>query len=323
MASDTVIHHLNIASRRSVPKQPVEHPIYVGRRYPYAEGLAVAETRHLWADQDLLVGGYRIAGNRAEVLAADPESRPDQLFVWNADVQAKSLQGILADRAADTDSPSQAQALVANRLQLASAQLVGPELEVTGSGALLSMTAAFDLEWHADVCAAELGAVELVQAMRSIRYEDGSEQTLVDTSDCDEPVRYEPGSGGASAIRPLGERLSQGGSRRLPYQLALSQTIPSHVEGKAVADVTVLEKYTTYFMQCEAPNDPDNHIWIPMLHPVMWGWSIRVGRRTDGEWGILRRKLFLPTSMDEGLSLPCWETNTKELWCGPDLSPTP
>jgi hypothetical protein len=61
------------------------------------------------------------------------------------------------------------------------------------------------------------------------------------------------------------------------------------------------------------------HIWVPALTPVMWGWSIRVGRRTDGEWGILRRKLLMPTSLDAGPELPLWQTDTYQIAYSADL----
>ena len=311
MTSETVIHHLKIVPRPSKPQQ-AENPIYVGRRYSLAEGLAIAQTRAVCADQDLFIGGYRLARDRAEIIAADPEHEPERLFVWNGDADNRAMQDILAV-AAHTDIPASRHPLVANRLQLNAATLSGPDLQDCGTDARLNLTANFELEWHTDICPAELGAVELVQATRSIRFEDGSEQVLIDTSECEGGVRYYHAEKDGVPVTPIGERQSQGASIPYRYQVELTQHIPSHLDGKAVADVTVLEKYTSYFMQCEDPADTDNHIWVPLLSPVMWGWSIRVGRRTDGEWGILRRKLFMPTGMDEGLLLPLWQTSSQRL----------
>ena len=73
--------------------------------------------------------------------------------------------------------------------------------------------------------------------------------------------------------------------------------------------MTILEQYQTYFLQRELPFSQDN-IWTPTCAPVSWGWSIRIARRHDGEWGIARQKLLMPALDHNGLALPAWEGNS-------------
>ena len=299
---------LRLVAARGEQRRPAVDAIAIGRRYRLAEGLAPEQARRICADPDLAIGAYRLTGERAEIMAAEPE----RLFVWDADVDPAALHGVLTAVDAQTGQPPALSPPVANRLTLTAARLAGPELQATGAGQRLVLTAAFELEWHGHAGAAQLAAVELVQSTRSMRFEDGSERCLLDTGAADGPVRYAQGDDD-QPLRPVAGPQAKGENGRHHYPVELAQRIPEQLHGKAVAEVTVLEKYTSYFLHCDAPQDSANHIWVPLLMPVMWGWSIRVGRRTDGEWGILRRKLFMPTSQDVGLELPLWQTDSRRL----------
>lgn len=298
------VANLTLVAARGGQRRIAE-TISIGSRCRLAEGATMDRARQLCADQDLVIGGYRLARDRADIIPADLERKPDRLFVWNTDADQAALREVLCVAAAEAKpltSPP--------RLLLTAARLIGPELVSTGTEHCLVLTADFELEWQPQTNSARLAAVELVQSTRSIRFEDSSERSLLDTDEMDGPVRYAQGRDDAP-LKPVATAQTTGTQTRHHYQVELTQRIPEQLHGKAVAEVTVLEKYTSYFLHSEAPEDADNHIWVPLLIPVMWGWSIRVGRRTDGEWGIVRRKLFMPTSQDSGLELPVWRTDSR------------
>jgi len=289
--------------------EPHKDAVYVGRRYSLAEDVALDHARRVSADTDLLVGGYRVTPQRAQVLTADPERHPRRLFVWDSEATGHELHGLLAVPDGDGRALPHPPRLRGNRLQLLDARLDGPRLMEHGGHWQLCLEAVFELAWHSSVAAARLAAVELVQARRSLHFADGGEQLLLDTATSNGPVRHGDGD---AALRFLGPRQDAGAASRPLHTVALRQAIPERTDGREVASVTVLEQYSTHFLQCADPQDPDNHIWVPLLGPVAWGWSIRVGRRTDGEWGILRRKLFLPAAAGE-LCLPEWQACTGQL----------
>ena len=74
----------------------------------------------------------------------------------------------------------------------------------------------------------------------------------------------------------------------------------------------MLEQYNSYIMQ--KPEYQDNcAIWIPLVTPISWGWSIRATRVPDQrQFAIARRKLLMPNIANNGLQLPQWERNIHE-----------
>jgi hypothetical protein len=238
---------LRLVPSRIAPRR-TDDAFAIGRRYCLAEGASLDEARRLCADQDIVVGGYRIERTRADIIPADPH-QPDRLFIWNSDAKQEPLRGVL--RNAEAKAPQ-------SSLLLANAGLEGPVLLTSETQHRLSLTAVFELEWRSHTDAARLAAVELVQSTRNIRFEDGRELCLLDTGKVQGPVRYAQGDD--TPLKPItGQQGKEPGSHHR-YQVRIGQHIPERLHGKAVADVTVLEKYTSHFLMCEDPRDVENHM---------------------------------------------------------------
>jgi hypothetical protein len=149
-----------------------------------------------------------------------------------------------------------------------------------------------------------------VESSRTLQFEDGDSLVLLDTDAGGAPVLYLSDSTDNVAIKPVCAFQQQGNKQRFHFTTDIRQIIPAEFNNKAVASVSVLEKYTCYFMENAAPDKPDRHIWVPVHLPIVWGWSIRVQQRYDGEWDIFRKKLILPKSSTEAATLPCWQSNS-------------
>lgn len=285
----------------SLPDKPQakEKVLHVGRRYPLPENLACAAAGTVLADTDVCVGAYRVTPGQAQVVAVD---RQGPVHIWSTDTTLRGEGDI--DRLW-----GQVCRLACNHLTVTSAGLDGPFLTEVPNGLSLQMNAEFELEWHTLEQAGALGAVDTVQVQRSVRFVDGGSQVLLDTGTSKGQVRYVHPGGGDHAINPICSYQPVGEQARHRYVVPVQQLIPEQIDGRAVSEVTVMEQYTSHFMQCEDPSEPERYIWVPLILPMNWGWSIRVGRRTDGEWGILRRKLMLPACGDE-LVLPVWQSDT-------------
>lgn len=205
-----------------------------------------------------------------------------------------------------------------NHCNLIMTEVVGPELVMEARQTLLRMQPVFHLRYETGAYAAQFGVVHLVQSERSVFMEDGTQRQLLTT---EEPVLYIEDPHITEPMRYLSMHQSHGTRQTYHYQLSLRQAIPDILNNKAVESVTVLEQYQSYFMQRECSNSAPQPTWTPLLLPVTWGWSIRVGRRADGDWCILLRKLIRPIEGNEGLELPRWRSNSIALsrvsgsWC--------
>lgn len=288
----------------SVAEEPALVP---GRPYRLATASDNCLLRHSCVDPDLLIGDYLVTPEQARFVTADPTKGATIGYLWDPELTADQLRELPLR---ETARRAAGGGLQGNRLQLHTAGLDGPELHVDETGTCLRMHAHFALQWRTDVCAASLASVTLVQASRSLRFEDGGEMCLLDTAGQDGGVRYAPPADDDGPLRAIAGPQGRGEVSEQVCSIELTQAIPAQIDGRLVAEVTVLERYSSYFMQRELAQQKEVGIWVPLMTPLMWGWSIRVGRRTDGEWGILRRKLFLPTGQEEGFSLPLWESHT-------------
>ncbi len=278
---------------------PALPPAHLGRRYRL-ECEPGATAGHG------IVGGYRISPQRAELLPPTPGGAPGDVFVWDPDAALPAGARLLDG----DDRPLDGERLRGNSLHVADDALDGPEL-IAGDGAsLLRMAPGFSLAFRSDAHAATLGVVNLVQAQRFISLADGERIVLLDTHDTEEPALYLEGADDDLPVKTVVPRQEAGAEGRYQYRVEVSQEIPDRVDGHSVEFVTVLEQYTSYFLQRELDRDDDAVIWTPACAPLTWGWSIRVGRRIDGPWAIVRRKVMLPIHGHEGLELPVWERDT-------------
>ena len=260
-------------------------------------------------------GGYQMSLRCAEILPVTPPSKANdwsECYFWDADIALSKLHGDIKRDGEDQSLSLEDCSVRTNRLILNHTQLSGPEIIVRDKRSILTLSPRFDLTYSTDSDVAQLGVIHLVQATRFIMLENGDKIPLLDTGDEESPALYLENIRNDKVIDLLADPQASGLTQQHTYCREIGQPIPDEVAGETVATVTVLEQYWSYFMQRTLTTVDDLAIWIPAYAPLSWGWSIRVGRRTDGEWGILRRKVILPTTGHDGFQFPVWNTNTVE-----------
>ncbi|MYM64899.1 hypothetical protein [Pseudomaricurvus sp. HS19] len=257
-------------------------------------GLAYPASQLTQARPAGLVGGLDYSVGAGRVL---PAAGTEPGFLWDWDAMP----------AGDRDN-----ALASNSLQLQNPTLLGPEIYSVRNTHWLTVKAEFPLHYRSRDFAARLGEIRLVESQRFLTLQDGSRRAILDTGD--EPVLYlEPGEE-ATVLRQQTPWQPQGESRDYCFDYRISQRLPIEAEGQLVQGVTVLEQFTSYFLERPLSDRPGESIWVPAAAPVSWGWSMRAEPQ-DGGWAITRRKLILPTVGHEGWVLPEWGSNTEECLC--------
>lgn len=270
---------------------------------PARSGKDLADLDHYL--QSGVVGAYRLGINSAEIEPVDLSAQSVQGFVWDTDLITPVMNQWLQT---DQERPRTS---LHNRLTLLDASLDAPQVVTADEHPVLTISPRFDLEWSTEAFASQLGVVQLLESSRTLRFADGETLTLLDTEAAGVgPVLYLSDATGALAVKPVCAYQQQGGKQRIDYAGKVTQLIPAEFHGQPVESVSVLEKYTVYFMQNAAPDDADRHIWVPVHLPVVWGWSIRVQQRFDGVWDIFRKKLIMPTPTTEAPALPSWQSNS-------------
>lgn len=252
-----------------------------------------------------LLKAYRLGLEATEVEALSLDDQPISVFVWDESLLRPELKLWL--ELATLPVPHAAH----NQLSLHASGLLGPKVNWENQQSRLSITPYFELEWSTAAFGAQLGWVQLVESLRTLVLEDGSQIVLLDTeASASEPVLY-LSDDMTSAIKTVADFQSQAQRQTLKFSFDVSQMIPDTFDGKSVLSVSVLEKYTGYFMQNPQPDD-DDHIWVPVHLPIVWGWSIRVQRRFDGVWDIFKKKLMLPTVSTDAPRLPLWGSHLRQ-----------
>lgn len=260
-------------------------------------------------DHDLqngVVGAYRLGINSVEIEAVDLNVQPVQGFVWDADLLTPDVSSWLQTGSEQTPST------LRNRLTLLDAVLDGPEVVNIGQRPVLSISPRFRLEWSTEAFASQLGMVQIVESSRTLQFADGETLALQDTEAAGVgPVLYLNDATGALAVKPVCAYQALGAKQNVEFSTQIAQDIvPDSFRDKPVESLSILEKYTVYFMQNAAPDDTDRHIWVPVHLPIVWGWSVRVQQRFDGVWDIFRKKLIMPTPSTEAPTLPSWQSNS-------------
>lgn len=293
---------------------PVRHPPIVRdiRVFPghcYRIALPEAELDPLtdpdYAQQHGILGAYRLGPAAAEIEAINLLTQPPQGFVWDADLLPPRLNLALQSGA------GQPRAADFNHLNLIDTRMATPEVRLIQNIPTLIICPRFELEWHTTVHASQLGVVQLVESTRTVVLANGESVALLDTEIAGNgPVLLLNDTADHAVVKPVCGFQSQGQQQRFEFSHTASQSIPAEIDGQAVTSVSVLEKYTLYFMQNADPEKPDRFIWVPVHLPIVWGWSIRVQQRYDGVWDVFRRKLIMPTPSTEAPALPRWQSNS-------------
>jgi len=290
-----------------VPKQP---EIQAGFRYrlDIPESALPGQGHEPNLDpQSGVVGAYRLQLERTEIERVDLNAQTVRCFVWNPDLLDPVVGRCLGNE------PGLPGIAGRNRLTLHDASLQGPQLRLQDGRPVLAIAPRFELEWHTEAFAGRLGLIRLVESSRTLTFEDGETYVVLDTESADggAPVLYlDDAADNNLPVCLVCAFQRRGEKQRFGFSDEISLLIPAEFAGKTVASVSVLEKYTCYFMQNAAPDDPE-HIWTPAHWPIVWGWSMRVQPRFDGVWDIFRKKLMMPMPDPEAPQLPQWRSNSR------------
>jgi hypothetical protein len=281
--------------------QPVPGPLlYTGQGYCLDAEAAAALT-----DLEGMVGDYLVGAEEGIAVAlGEPGEAGTRCYFWDESVAVGRFDGrvVMGNMAIALNG----HAVKSNHLQMQATQLQGPELITEGEETSLCLTPSFDCHFVTDQQAASLGVIHLLESQRIALLDDGRQYYLLETGD--KPVLYLE-TEDDEAVKPIITRQESGMKQAYHYQCTVSQAIPDEIDGQAVISVTVLERYSSYFMQRPLLAE-ETSIWVPVYAPISWGWSMRIGRRYDGVWAMQRRKLVLPTTGHDGLQLPVWRSNS-------------
>ncbi|MGR9117276.1 MAG: hypothetical protein ACU85E_16080 [Gammaproteobacteria bacterium] len=278
-------------------------PLVIGRRY-------FLENQQPLSGHGV-IGDYRVDSQKAEIVPLIPSaSGKTAFFFWDDDCDLKLLAGAVKTESENSLRPLSEYRLRTNRLEMNQAALNGPEINPAEQGALLTLSPNFVFTYTTDAFTARLGMLHLVQAKRYIVLANGEQITLLDSGDEADPVLYLEHSDDSQPMKWMSAEQKRGESKEYSVNMTISQTIPEHFLGEAVVNVTVLERYSSYLMQRGISLADNLTIWTPIHPPLSWGWSIRVGCRSDSDWAIMRRKLMLPISGHDGLQIPLWNRNS-------------
>lgn len=204
--------------------------------------------------------------------------------------------------------------LTENECQLLDCSLENLTIEQALDGKLLTITPKFTLNYHTRAYAAQLGEIRLVSSHRFVADAEGKPYPLLDTEDAGDPVLYLEDPEDTSVIRQMIHYQGLGLKKDYCFDYHIRQPLLRHwpigpAQGVEVRTVTVLEQYTSYFMQRAVTCLPGTALWVPAYAPVSWGWSLRVEWEQD-DWVITRRKLMNPVVGHDGWQLPHWQGNT-------------
>lgn len=302
------IYPLTTKTSQSNAKMTGSMALYSGRGYDFT----VSDGCDTYVPSGT-VGDYQVSLQHAGIEPVRVEDGSAHVYFYDTEARLQGFPWHLSNNNGPSNNVEKYQ-VQGNVFNLLATEMTGPEIIENGQQTLLSMQPVFHLHYDTVAYAAQLGVVHLVQSQRLITLENGAQHWMLDTQ---EPVLYLHEKSAIEPVIHIGSGQKKSQSQNHDYHFSLEQTIPEQLDGEAVESVTVLEQYQSYFMQRECSNQTTPVIWTPLLARVTWGWSIRVGRRADGEWAILRRKIIRPTVGNDGLELPQWQSN--HLACTRDI----
>ncbi len=289
------------------PKLACADPIILPGHRCFIQTTGTPSDRQLFQESmhNGLIGDYQIRVKSTQLDAIDLNAHRPHGFIWDPALLSPALrQRLIID-------PEQPQSVLANQLSLLNTSLDAPAVNLIGATPTLMVTPRFDLIWTTAAYASQLGVVQLVESSRIAHFADGASAVIRDTEALNTgPVLFLSDPADSQPVKPVCPFQAQDKQQRLTFTSTVTQPIPAQWAGKAVTSISVLEKFTLYFMQNAAPDQPEHCIWVPMHLPIVWGWSIRVQQRYDGVWDIFRKKLILPQSSTEAPALPLWQNNS-------------
>lgn len=303
--SDQVVY-LNVPKRAPAACTAEARPtIVVGRKYQLANGKLAAGLHGLCAGLD-----YSASHGRVLPLSTEPAAR--DCYLWDADDELASANLSVLSTEGEAIAISPNTNAITGRFVLSHATLSEPLIEHQETKPQLTTTASFDLVFSANALPLRLGLLNLVQTHCFALLKNGQQHMLLDSGE-DQSVLFiaDPGNK-HEVLSPVLDAAAGAETSQHQHKVRLTQRIPSQLNGAQVESMTVLEQYTSFFMQRELPFNQEN-IWTPVCAPISWGWSMRVAQRQDADWCILRQKLLMPNVGHNGLELPEWDGNHLDL----------
>lgn len=240
-------------------------------------------------EADELISGYRLSKERGEVI---PYQQGQPAFCW--------------DSISDIDTR-----IAENEFQLLAASLEDLNIESVIGGKCLSIKPCFDVSYKTSAFAAQLGEIRLVNSQRFVTDQEGNRHDLLNTDEAPGPVLYLQNAEDNSIIRQCSDWQSFDTTAQYRFDYRISQPLSTHLLNVPVHSITVLEQYTSYFMQRPVTATPEQSVWVPAYGPITWGWSMRVEPERD-DWVITRRKLIPPVVGHDGWQMPEWQGNTED-----------
>lgn len=297
------IAYLNPTKLRTSVSAKISPSLLVGRKYRL-----LGENPPV--DMPGICGGQKFSADIGAILPRQNTAAHQDAFLWDGD----SLSGCSAVSALTAEGECLALGgntpVANNRFVLSAATVTKPEILNPGNGPQLSLQAGFDFVYTADAMNARLGVLTLVEAQCFVVVNSGERHELRNSGD-EQKLLYLTAEGQQDIVNPLADVSRGHDTLSQNHTENVSHAIPEQVEGSAMETMTVLEQYQTFFLQRELPFSEEN-IWTPVCAPISWGWSIRIARRHDDEWGIARQKLLMPTVGHDGMEMPEWQGNTRD-----------
>lgn len=297
---DESITYLNIPKRQPSPGTSALPSLFIGRKYCSATGLIPANTHGICTD-------FVCTPDRGGFTELTDNNTSQHAFLWDSDCLPNLAGTTLHTPTGENIAVNANTPVLTNRFVITNTRLDKPSIKATNNEQHLSIQAEFDYAFTADQMDASLGALSLVETQCFLLLENGQQHSLLNTDE--QAALFLSADNQSSAISPIIDASKSNDTLNQSWQINITHAIHDQLDGISVESLTVLEQYQTFFMQRELPFTDEN-IWTPVSTPISWGWSMRIARRYDGEWGIARQKLLMPTAGHNGMEMPSWESNT-------------
>lgn len=290
--------YLKLPERKPAAMTAATPSICIGRQYQLSDDEPVGELHGL-------CGGLDYSSGHGRIINA---SQDHPCFLWDIDEEITEEELTLRTAESESITLNPLTNIVTSHFVMSHGALSEPQIIERAEIPQLTTTASFEFIFHTSLPAVRLGVINLVQTQRFAPLKNGTQHTLLNRGE-EQPVLYLGGDTGEDAV-PATILDTVANTVPLPHThaITLTQSLPDTLDGTELESLTVLEQYTSYFMQRELPFSTAN-IWTPVCAPVTWGWSMRVTKRKDGDWCIVRQKLLMPTVGHNGFELPVWEGN--------------
>ncbi|MEJ2141972.1 MAG: hypothetical protein P8Y24_06395 [Gammaproteobacteria bacterium] len=252
-----------------------------------------------------LCGGVVFNADKGFALPLTNDATSQPCFFWDTDCDYPA-GAILRDDKGTAIVPVHDLQFTSNALTLSGVGLGTPQLNEAKN--TFTLQASIDLVYQAKAYPASLAILNLVESNRFSILANGDK---VEHVCCEEekPVLLLNEQG--KLLTAILETPQSTETLTQNYTETIDIAMHETLGGIDVETMTVLEKYTSFFMHRQSPFSDDN-IWIPVSPPITWGWSLRFSKRHDGVWCVVRQKLLKPTIGHNGMEMPEWQDHTRK-----------